>query len=269
MGRAMKLWQKLKFPKPKSEASKGKLSLWDNEIYTGIEVPPGPFFLRLDGWKFHRLLELLKLEKPFDKRLATALLAVAREILTIFNGTTALLFSDEISLYFPKPSAFARIEKLDSVVAGMASSRLVRELQKMKIGGKELEKLPLAFDCRVIPIQSEKAALRYLAWRQAEAFRNGNNGWAQWVAINKEKLSPNEANKRLAGMKTRELNKYCKKHGVNFSKLPSWQFGGVMLVTEPYKKKGYDPIRKKAVSVTRRRLAENWEPPNFIEILRS
>lgn len=48
----MKLWKRLGLPQPKSEASRGTLSLVDNEVYSGIEipsVPPFTLFVRLDG----------------------------------------------------------------------------------------------------------------------------------------------------------------------------------------------------------------------------
>ena len=69
----MNLWEKYNLPPPKSEASKGKLSCVENEIYSGIEIPDLPVFVRLDGWKFHGLTRKLKLELPYDRFFATCL----------------------------------------------------------------------------------------------------------------------------------------------------------------------------------------------------
>ena len=70
----LKPWQIYGLPEPKSEASKGELSLVDYEIYSGLEVPEGNFyFVRLDGWCFHRLVKEIKAKKPFDKNFANSL----------------------------------------------------------------------------------------------------------------------------------------------------------------------------------------------------
>ena len=246
-----KPWQRYGMPPPKSEASGGRLSLKDYEIYSGVEVPPGPFFVRLDGWGFHALAKQLKLRKPFDRRFAQTMAKVAESFFLPFNPALAYIFSDEINLLFIQATSFRRIEKIDSVFAGLASavfSRLVSQ--------------PAAFDCRVIPVG--KANVRkYIVWRQAECFRNHNNAWAQWVAIKKDRLSPRATDKTLSGMNVRALMRYCKARGVSLSSTPAWQRRGVLLYQESYRKRGYDPIRKKKVVVERRRVRTDWAPPLF------
>jgi hypothetical protein len=39
--------------------------------------------------------------------------------------------------------------------------------------------------------------------------------------------------------------------------------GGVLIYREAYTKKGWDPIKRREVIVTRHRLAENWALPVF------
>lgn len=244
----MKPWQLYGMPRPKSEASKGELSLVDYEIYSGIEVPQQPFFVRLDGWKFHGLTEQLKLRQPFDKKFANALAKTAEQLF-IFEPCLAYIFSDEINLLFLRPTGFSRVEKIDSILAGLASSTLSLLLKKRCI-----------FDCRVIPLPKEKI-LSYLIWRQAECFRNYYNAWARAFLIKKEKLSPRAAAKKLEGIKIaglREiLNKYTKKQP------PAWQRAGIALYKEEYEKRGYDPIRKKYVMVKRKRIRQDWNLPDF------
>ena len=251
----MKLWKKLGMPKPQSEAGKGKLSFADNEIYSGITLPADmPFFVRLDGWSFHHLSRDIKLKKPFDKRFAQAMVKTASQFFTSFNPCLAYVFSDEINILFLKNTSFKRIEKIDSVFAGLASSVFSKQMGKGKAS---------SFDCRCIPLK-RKDIIPYLIWRQAEAFRNCNNGYAQYLLMKKEKLDARTATKKLHGMKTEKLRAITEKyHGL--SKIPKWHERGILVYRERYKKKGYNPLIKKRVEVERIRIAEDWNPPIFVE----
>lgn len=256
---AKKLWQRLGLPKPKSEASGGPLSLIDNEVYSGIELPAGaPFFVRLDGWAFRSLAKKLHFEKPYDRFLADALTKTAATFFLPFNPTLAYIFSDEINFFFSKSTTFTRIEKIDSVFAGLAASVFAAQLRK-----KYEEVPPIAFDCRCIPLTSKEEMIKYLVWRQAEAFRNHNNAWAQHVVMSKEGLSARAVTKRLAGLRVAELRKLLTKYGFDLERTPAWQRLGILLYKQKYKKVGYDPIAKKRVVVNRFRIAEEWSPPIF------
>ncbi|RLJ07595.1 MAG: tRNA 5'-guanylyltransferase [Candidatus Aenigmatarchaeota archaeon] len=245
----MKPWERLGLPEPKSEASRGELSLIDYEVYSGLETKP-PYWIRLDGWRFHRVCQGFK--KPFDLRLARTLVRIARELLKLFNGQLAYLFSDEINLLFLKPSGFKRIEKLDSILAGIASA-----IFSLKFGK------PAAFDCRVIPMP-KRTVLRYLRWRQAECFRNHNNAWAYWL-LRKQGLSARQATRKLTGLKTPQLFDLCRSLGKPLDRTPGWQRKGILLYWKIVKKKGWDPIKRKHVWAERRRIVEKWDPPWFHE----
>ncbi len=253
-----KLWRELGLPAPKSEASRGRLSLADNEVYSGIEVPTGPFFIRLDGWGFHGLARRLGLRKPFDKKFAECLAEVAKGFFVPFNPVLAYVFSDEISLLFLSPTAFRRVEKIDYVFAGIASTMFLVEARKRF--GKQVG--PVAFDCRVIPVRGAAEARKYLAWRQAECFRNHNNAWAQWV-MERKGLGPAAVSKKLSGVDAAGLRAVAKKHGVDLGGTPAWQRNGLMVVWEHYGKKGFDPVKKKHVVVERRRPKTVWGAPLF------
>ncbi len=241
----MKLWKRLNLPKPKTEASKGKLSLADNEVYSGIEVPDMPFFVRLDGWSFHSLAKKLKFKQPYDKFFANCLVDAAKNFFIPFNPILCYIFSDEINLLFLKQTSFKRIEKIDSVFAGIFSAIFSNLLTK-----KYKKIINAAFDCRVIPVTKNQIQ-KYLIWRQAECFRNHNNSYAYWIL--RKKSSARAAAKNLLGMKTNELFELCRKNGIDLKKTPSWQRDGILIIWEKYKKNGYDPIRKKKVLVERRR----------------
>lgn len=245
-----KPWQIYHLPRPKSEASTGPLSLVDFEIYSGLEVPKKAFFVRLDGWKFKHLARNLKLKKPFDFKFAQNLVLVATKFFLPFNPCLAYIFSDEINFLFLSPTAFRRIEKIDSIFAGLASAIFSQVVGQVAV-----------FDARVIPVG--KANIRkYLVWRQAEAIRNHHNAYAQWV-LQKSGLSPRAVAKKLLGIKMRKLEKICYEKGVILAKTPLWQQRGIMVIKEIYEKEGYDPIKKKRVKVLRHRPKEIWEVPSF------
>lgn len=107
------------------------------------------------------------MKKPFDRRLPSLLAKVAKTFFIPFNPLLCYIFSDGANFLFLQPSAFRRIEKIDSVFAGLSSSYFTK-----------LAKIPDALDCRVIPIGKRNIA-KYLVWRQAECWRNHNNAWAQ------------------------------------------------------------------------------------------
>ncbi|MEM5798357.1 MAG: tRNA(His) guanylyltransferase Thg1 family protein [Candidatus Aenigmatarchaeota archaeon] len=241
-------WEYYNLPPPKSEASKGPLSLVDWEIFSGLEVPTLPFWVRLDGWGFHTLAE--KLQKPYDKNFAKILVGIAKDLMQMFNAQLAYIFSDEINLLFTHFTAFRRVEKIDSVFAGIASARFSLTW-----------KTPCAFDCRVIPVPKGKI-LSYLQWRQAECFRNHNNAWAYWL-LRQAGLSARQAADFLEGLKTQHLVKLCRACGKDLSKTQTWQRQGIMLYWKKYKKSGWNPIKKKRVVAQRRRVVIEWNPPNF------
>jgi len=252
----MKPWKALGLPPPKSEASGGKLSLKDYEVYSGLELPDCPYFVRLDGWKFHRLCKQLKLKQPFDIFLPRALVAVAKALMRYWPASYAYIFSDEINLFYPAPVAWRRIEKIDSVFAGLASSTFA---QYAASHGKRAK--DIAFDCRVIPLWPAERAREleraYLRWRTAECARNFRNAWAYWV-LRQSGLSPRAVTKALEGLKSGQLVQLCAKHGVKLDRKPAWQRKGLFVRWKTYTKVGWDPIKKKKVKVKRKKLVVEW-----------
>lgn len=218
------------------------------EIYSGIELPNKPFFIRLDGWGFHQFSKKACLKKPFDEKFAKAMAKTAGQFFISFNPVLAYVFSDEISLLFLEANSFRRIEKIDSVFAGIASSILSLDLKR-----------PVSFDCRCIPIE-RKDINKYLEWRQAEAMRNFSNSYAQWLLQTKEKMSAKTAAETLHRMKAKELEAIRKKYKI---KAPEWHERGILIYKQKYKKKGYDPIKKKKIIVERSKVIENWKIPVF------
>ncbi|WXG47129.1 MAG: tRNA(His) guanylyltransferase Thg1 family protein [Candidatus Atabeyarchaeum deiterrae] len=234
----------------------------DHEVYSDIAVPRGFFFVRLDGWNFHSLTDLLGLGKPYDKFLAECLVEVADEFFKLFDAKLAYIFSDEISLLFPEEFSLfdRRIEKIDSVFSGVASSTLQRLLSQKYVA---IEAFNVAFDCRITPLTGGYNVLDYLDWRQSEAYRNCSNAYAFRILVDKEKLKPSEATEKLNKLKARELRKLIEDHGIKFSEIPAWHSKGILIQWETYEKQGFDPTTDENVLAKRRRISVNWTPPNF------
>ena len=103
--------------------------------------------------------------------------------------------------------------------------------------------------------------VNYLIWRQSECFRNFNNAWCQYL-LSKKGLTQKEVSKKLKDLKTKELRDLINKN-YGLKKIPVWQERGVLLYKKLYKKKGYDPIKKKSVVVDRFKTVVDFECHDF------
>ncbi|KPV64588.1 MAG: tRNAHis guanylyltransferase [Candidatus Bathyarchaeota archaeon BA1] len=225
----------------------------EHEIFSQLQVPPeAPFFVRLDGRRFQTISEMVGAEKPFDEGFARCLVASAR---AIFQGNLnpALVYvaSDEINVLFVYTAPFRRrVEKIDSILAGIASSTF--SLSILKLFKKPITS---AFDSRII-LSSPERIVEYLTWRQRDAWRNHNNAYAYWH-LRKMGSKPLEAAKMLRGLKTKDLHEMLFRHGVNLAQTPAWQRRGILIYREPYQKKVKNHV------VTRWRIGEEWNLPTF------
>jgi tRNA(His) 5'-end guanylyltransferase len=236
------------------EFSLNEFKNWSkNEVFSGTCIPPeNPFFVRLDGWKFKRLSVAVEAEKPFDKNFAKCLVASGKILFKKgFNPALVYIASDEINILFLNAAIFrGRIEKIDSVLAGLASSTFTLSLQKFfkrKVVG--------AFDSRIVLLKDENIH-RYLFWRQINAWRNHNNAYAYWV-LRKMGHKPLEISKKLKGLKTEELHEMMFKLGLNLAKTPTWQRKGILIYKHPVL------IKVENHAVTRWKVKVNWNPPLF------
>ncbi len=225
----------------------------DREIFSNLTIFP-PVFVRLDGRAFHRLARTLDLKKPFDPAFCTSMRAVCRYLLTEsgLSPTFAYTFSDEISLYFRTLPFSGRVEKIDSVAAAVAASKLTIEL-----GCRE----PLAFDARTIPAAGA-FAVDYLTSRQNEAWRNHINAYCQSALVD-EGMTAREAAAALRGMQSDAMHEMMFERGVNLAATPAWQRRGTLLYREECIKEGYNPLTGETVEATRTCIREPEETPLF------
>ena len=225
----------------------------EHEIFSQIRVPPNtPFFTRLDGRRFQAVSEKVGAEKPFDERFAKCLVASARAIFrSNFNPALVYVASDEINVLFLNTAPFKRrIEKTNSILAGVASSAFSLSVSKLF-----KKTLVTAFDSRII-VSSQEKITEYLTWRQRDAWRNHNNAYAYWL-FRRIGHKPSQAAKMLKGLKTKDLHEILFRHGVNLAQTPAWQRRGILVYREPYQK------QVKNYTVQRRRIKDNWNLPLF------
>lgn len=225
----------------------------NREIFSTISAIP-PVFVRLDGRTFHRLTEVLGLEKPFDEffhkgMVATCIALIAESGL---NPDLAFTFSDEISLYFTKLPFSGRVEKIDSVAASYAASSLT-----LAFGGTTL----LSFDARVIPA-TPGYALEYLVNRQSEAWRNHINAYCQQALV-EEGMDMRKAAEKLKGLTAKDLHEMMHERGFNLATTPAWQRRGTLVYKKLTEKEGFNPITQEKVVVERSAVTVETDLPLF------
>lgn len=239
------------------ESSSNKYKNWPkHEIFSKACIPPEtPLFIRLDGWRFKKLSKAINAEKPFDEKFAKCLVSSGKIIFRKgFNPALIYVASDELNVLFLNAVPFhGRIEKTDSVLAGIVSSTFSLGLQKLFN-----RKSVAAFDSRVVIAHTEGKIIEYLSWRQMNAWRNHNNAYAYWV-LRRTGLKPSEIAKKLKGLKTEELHETMFKQGVNLVETPRWQRRGILVYKQPFLKQAENHM------VTRWRIKENWSLPLFTE----
>ncbi len=237
------------------ESSLNRHKNWSkHEIFSKTCIPPEtPFFLRLNGWRFKKLSEALKAEKPYDKKIEKCLVSSGKMLFSKgFNPTLIYVASDELNILFLNANPFRRrVEKIDSVSAGLISSAFSSNIQKTFS-----EKTVVAFDSRVVVTSTKEKIVEYLSWRQMNTWRNHNNAYAYWV-FRKMGYKPPKIAKKLIGLKTEELHEIMLRQSINLTKTPLWQRRGILIYKQPFLKKVENRLR------TRWKIRKNWNLPLF------
>jgi len=237
------------------ESSLNEYKNWPkHEIFSRTCIPPETsFFIRLDGWKFRKISETIKAEKPFDKKFAKCLVSSGKILFKKgFSPAQVYVASDELNILFLDAAPFRRrIEKIDSVPASLVSSAFTLSLQRCFN-----KKTVTAFDSRIIVASNDKKIIEYLNWRQMNTWRNHNNAYSYWI-FRKMGHKPSEIPKKLNRLKTEELHEIMFRHGVNLAKTPQWQRRGILVYKQPFLRRGENRV------VTRWKIKENWNLPLF------
>lgn len=223
----------------------------DREIYSRLTTTV-PFIIRLDGRSFHTLSS--QYIKPFDEKFSQSFVQTALMLFTDSGLSPDFIytFSDEINLYIRTPVFDCRVEKLVSVSAAYASSAFTLSTQCS---------IPLSFDARIIPV-SELQLPEYLAWRQAEAWRNHINGYCQKILADFG-LSPASVQKKLNGMNADKMHQMAFESGINLAKTPAWQRRGIAVYRGVKEVDGFNPITNECVHVVRNTAIVDRDVPLF------
>lgn len=196
--------------------------------------------IRVDGRSFHTYLK--DAEKPFDKRFAEDMDAVAVELCKEIDGAVfAYTQSDEISILLTdmdsdhaEPWFGGVVGKMQSVSASIATAKL-NSLRSPEYGKYGL------FDSRVFTIPQPGTLVDYFLWRQNDCLRNSIMSLAQSKFSHKE----------LMGVNTKEMQEMLyQQHGINWSDCdPRFKRGSIV----------EKRIRPKIVRYTHRKTGKEYE----------
>ena len=225
------------------------------EIFSSLRVPcESRIVLRIDGRKFSRLSNSLKLEKPYDIRFVKAMVVACLEFSREFSPSFVYTFSDEINVLLAEVPFSGRIEKLNSVFPSFISSSFSKKISS------DMNIKPVSFDSRVIPL-SEDGVVNYFKSRQDEAWSNCLNGYAYWTL--RDKYDKKETVEILNKKKSSKLHDLIFDNGINVAELPAWQRRGVGIYRKKVQIEGFNPITQKKVLSERLRLFADWDLPIF------
>jgi tRNA(His) 5'-end guanylyltransferase len=139
--------------------------------------PELPLCVRLDGRAFSTYTR--GLDRPFDRRMITAMVETATHLTRAFKPCIAYTQSDEISLVFAPRGEFVfggKLHKINSVFAGVASVVFYQAiLPHLPLGHKGYP----AFDCRTWSVPSGVEAANVVLWRWFDAKKNSISALAQ------------------------------------------------------------------------------------------
>jgi tRNA(His) 5'-end guanylyltransferase len=243
----------LKRPKNAAQKLAERMKSLEGDSESRLD-PDQPFVVRLDGHKFSKFTK--GFEKPLDKILKNAMIAVAGELLTEFNAVTAYTASDEITLVFPpRPNLEStliyngRKQKICSLMAGYASTRFNHWLKccvDVDPVFRKKDKLGIAyFDARVFSVVNDVGAYQAVFWRSHyDTYRNGVSILAQ-----SHFSSKHLHRKSVATMKRMLLEKK-----VLMDDQDPHLFFGTFVKKRLVEVKGYDRKKKEEVLVKRGRI---------------
>lgn len=153
-------------------------------------MPNCPVYARIDGRAFHTLCKGLK--KPYSLAFIDTMQEVCRYLVEETGAILGYVQSDEISLGwvdYTKAPFEGRIQKLESVLASMASAKFVQYVEASKSGGLHMNDginqlwdrcnmyLP-SFDCRIFNVPSMVELANAFLWRENDAIKNSITGMA-------------------------------------------------------------------------------------------
>ncbi len=153
-------------------------------------MPNCPVYARIDGRAFHTLCRGLK--KPYSMSFIKTMQEVCKYLVEETGAILGYVQSDEISLGwvdYSKAPFEGRIQKLESVLASMASAKFVQFIESYQSSGihkndgvnKLWERCYMClptFDCRIFNLPSMTELANAFLWRENDAIKNSVTGMA-------------------------------------------------------------------------------------------
>ena len=119
------------------------------------------------------------------------------------------------------------------------------------------------FDCCIFAFADKEMVKKYFLWRMLDAQRNSLNMCCYW-ALRKEGMTEREAIRELKEKSVQYKKDMLSGRDIRFDMLPEWQRQGVSFKKGTYMKKGYNPLTKETVMVTRNTIIECANMPEDI-----
>ena len=177
------------------------------EIYSGLVVEP-PLAVRLDGVGWGKRLGASEPRSLVVHRAeARAALQAAREL----GAEMAYVVSDEVSLFWVErgPPYSGRVEKLDSIAAGLLSSMVSLSLGRS-----------LYYDARVVKLYGRVDAARYIIYRARVGLNNYLTSLYHRLGLGRRGVTPHLG----------EVIEALRGAGVDPAALPRWALYGSCVV---------------------------------------
>jgi tRNA(His) 5'-end guanylyltransferase len=217
-------------------------------------VPEDCFLVaRLDGRNFTGLTSRMKMEKPFDEYMHTAMTEVLKDLMRRFEFAYGYTQSDEISLLFdPKERSFNwKDRKLLSVLAGEASASFALKTRSCGV-----------FDCRLSELPDRQRVIDYFRWRGRDSSRNSLSTYCFWTLIQKGGMSKRVAAGILDGLTERDKRMTLLDYGIDFDEVPRWQRFGTGAYYRPLIMQALNQHSGEMENVNRRELVVDDELPD-------
>lgn len=183
---------------------------------TGRRFMPGlPVYARIDGRSFSKFTKGMK--RPYDIDMTRAMIETTKFLVDKTHALLGYCQSDEISLIWYTDSAEkqiffdGRIQKMTSVLAGMASAKFT--LEAIKVWPDRVENSPPTFDCRVFQLPNQTEGANAFLWREMDASKNSISMAAH------DNFSPRE----LHGVNGKQMQEMLwEKKGINWNDYPAF-----------------------------------------------
>lgn len=182
-------------------------------------MPNCPVYARIDGRAFHTLCRGLK--KPYSMAFIETMQEVCKYLVEETGAILGYVQSDEISLGwvdYSKAPFEGRIQKLESVLASMASAKFVQYVSEPRTSGFSIDDgmaklwyscimhIP-SFDCRVFNLPSMVELANAFLWRENDAIKNSVTGMALNFFSHKQ-IQGKSGEEKIAMMKEKGYDFY-------------------------------------------------------------